>query len=299
MRTSLACSRSGIAWDAQQTRNFADTSSRSKLPMIPHRPLTAAPRALQKTGLHLLGVSLSGDLHERATDCGVTLPLSRQRVQRIQCIEAARIMFIHVPKCAGMAVCEALYGTQLKHGTIRWYRQYAPHLDDIPSFAILRDPVARFVSAYRYATAGGSKENRVSEPFNQQYQAWRCIDEALDHVESVRSIYRLDHIFRPQQWYITDRNGAVDVDVLFSVDDPALSRFIQMLGGRALRHVNRSTAAAPQLSSGQEERIPKLYQADVVLHAAVLKDEARAASSHGLLARLVDLSKVPANSGRA
>ena len=74
----------------------------------------------------------------------------------------------------------------------------------LPSFAVLRDPTARFLSAYRYGRAGGSAINDVAEPFRTLYRGFRSIDDALDHVETAASPYAVDHIFRPQSWYVGD-----------------------------------------------------------------------------------------------
>ncbi|MDB5689548.1 MAG: hypothetical protein JWL91_1424 [Sphingomonas bacterium] len=226
-------------------------------------------RIVNQTALSLCRVSLAGDLHERAAELSLRLPLSRRRAERIECIRQAGVLFVHVPKCAGMAVCQALYGRQLKHGTIRWYRRRARELNELPSFAILREPVERFVSAYRYAVAGGSADNRVSAAFHDRYRKFRCLDEAIDHVEGAASPYRLDHIFRPQHWYVADREGGIGVDRLFCMEDPAIPRFIQDHGGASLAQVNRSHTPFPAVSAEQSDRIRSLYRSDVALYAAV------------------------------
>lgn len=238
------------------------------LDITPPVAAAKAPRnLLGRLALNALGLSLGGDLHEWATDLGLALPLSPARRRRFEAVRRAGILFVHVPKCAGMAVSEALYGSQIKHGTVRWYRRYAPHLDDLPSFAVLRDPVERFVSAWRYARTGGSPDNRVSAPFRDRYMGLRSLDHAIDHVEQATSVYRIDHIFRPQHWYVTDANGAVDVDLLFELGDPALERFIRTRTRRGLPRVNRSRAPRPRVTSMQEERIRWLYRADALLLA--------------------------------
>jgi hypothetical protein len=247
--------------------------------------LAALPlRIARKVALNLFGVSLGGDLHERAADWSLALPLSPPRARRIEHVRQAGILFIHVPKCAGMAICRALYGTQLKHGSIRWYRRYAPQLDGLPSFAIVRDPVDRFVSAYRYAVAGGTADNRVAPAFHDRYRRFRCLDEAMDHVEAARGVYRLDHIFRSQCWYVTDAAGRIDVDWLFDVDDPALPRFIQAHGGTPLTPFNCSDAPRPAVSSSQAERIRGLYRADVELHALITAAKDANAAASGTVA---------------
>jgi len=230
-------------------------------------------RLARRIALDLCRVSLGGDLHERAAEQSLSLPLSRPRARRIDRMRKAGILFVHVPKCAGMAISQALYGMQVKHGTIRWYRQCAPDLLDLPSFAVVRDPVERFVSAYRYALAGGTGDNRVSPVFHDVYRRFRGLDEALDHIEAAPSLYELDHIFRPQHWYIEGKDGAIGVRSLFCVEDPALPLFIEAHGGGSMAQVNRNDAPRVKISSWQADRIRALYGKDVALHAAVVRGE--------------------------
>lgn len=68
------------------------------------------------------------------------------------------VLFVHIPKCAGIAVCRALYGGlggghlplahyQLVFGAAEYARLYR--------FAVVRNPFARLLSAYRFLASGG------------------------------------------------------------------------------------------------------------------------------------------------
>ena len=59
------------------------------------------------------------------------------------------VIFIHVPKCAGSALLDAYLGFQTGHITAWQYRRADPFFFDTAYvFAFVRDPLARFVSAY-------------------------------------------------------------------------------------------------------------------------------------------------------
>lgn len=59
------------------------------------------------------------------------------------------VIFIHVPKCAGSAFLDAYLGYQTGHVTAAEYRDADPDLFERAFvFSFVRDPVARFVSAY-------------------------------------------------------------------------------------------------------------------------------------------------------
>jgi hypothetical protein len=226
------------------------------------RPSDIATHGLMR----LLGVRLVSDLYERACDLGVPPPLDAKRRAWLVAIEARKLLFVHIPKAAGMSISRALYDQHVTHCTIRYYARIAPRLVlKAPSFAIVRDPVERFLSAYAYARAGGG-DNRVSPAFRARYAAFRSLDEALDHVEAARTVYRMDHIFRPQTWFVSDAAGRIAVDTL--VPFTALDRIGALVPGfpeAALPHLNRSEPITILPTLDQLERIRLLYAKDFAL----------------------------------
>lgn len=113
------------------------TGTTAEEPGLPQRLLCTAFRVRQYN-----------DVHARAADLRLRLPLGRKRLQRLARIREAGVMFIHVPKNGGTSICDLLYGGIMMHETWRYYHHVAPALcRSLPSFAIWRDPVKRFVSA--------------------------------------------------------------------------------------------------------------------------------------------------------
>lgn len=175
------------------------------------------------------------------------------------------MLFVHVPKNAGMSISEMLYGCQVKHASVRYYARVAPALlRDLDSVAVIRDPVDRFLSAYDYARSGGSADNRVSAPFYETYKAFRSVDEALDHVERAASLYHVDHIFRPQTWYLADAAGAIRVRRLVRFEQVGeLSS--QFSNGRPVPSMNRRSKPVTHVTPQQMQRIRRVYASDVAL----------------------------------
>lgn len=61
------------------------------------------------------------------------------------------VIFIHVPKCAGSAFLDAYLGYQTGHITARAYHDADPtFFHSAYVFTFVRDPLARFVSAYNH-----------------------------------------------------------------------------------------------------------------------------------------------------
>lgn len=213
------------------------------------------------------GVRLVSDVPERLARWRMPYPPNLRRRRRIAAIRECGVLFIHVPKNAGTSVSEALYGQQIKHETVRYYAMVAPDVLELPSFAIIRDPVSRFLSAFRYARGGGTADRAVARPFNARYRSFACIDDAIDHLASARSLFHIDHIFRPQSWYLTDRSGACRVDTLVPYEALGmLGDLVPAPGLADLPHLNHGAGAPmPRLDPSQEAFVTQFYAADIAL----------------------------------
>lgn len=163
----------------------------------------------------LFAVKLTGDIPERLIGMGLPVPLNAKRRRRLAAIRAGEVLFIHVPKNAGTSLSMALYGRTITHDTIRYYHSVAPDfVASAATVAVIRDPVERFVSAFRFAQSGGT-HRQVSAPFRSTYAGFATIDDALDHLEQHRDPFAVDHIFRAQSWYLTDRDGRLGCSIWF------------------------------------------------------------------------------------
>ena len=235
-------------------------------PHLAHRPKTRTS-GINRLIASALRVKLVSDVPERLSRCRIPCPLNARRRERIDTVRDRRVLFIHVPKNAGTSVCEKLYGHQIKHETIRYYAMVAPDVLDLPSFAIVRDPVARFLSAFAYARSGGTADRAVARPFNARYRGFSGIDDAIDHLACARSPFDVDHIFRPQSWYLTDAQGTCRVDMLVPYED--LDRLGSLVGLDELDQLPRlncrSGARPPALSPSQEAFVRDFYASDFTL----------------------------------
>ncbi len=71
-----------------------------------------------------------------------------------------KLIFIHIPKCAGRSISNAL-GEPFDHYTAAYYQtHYAQHRNDYTTFTTVRNPYGRLVSAYHYIK---------SEPFHTNH----------------------------------------------------------------------------------------------------------------------------------
>lgn len=227
--------------------------------MMPDRRQATAQSAL----LRLFGVRLTTDIHERAADWGLRLPPGAKRRERLSRIAGRGILFVHIPKNGGTSIGQALYGMPVGHASVRFYLTAAASImRTCPAFAVLRNPEERFLSAYRHARRGVAADTVIHAAFRETYQAFRSIDDALDHIEAAPSPYAIDNIFRTQRWYLTDRAGALVVQNLVAFDQlPRLRELMPSLG-IDVPHLNRSDPLPLNLTAHQRLRLRHLYADD-------------------------------------
>ena len=184
-------------------------------------------------------------------------------------MRARNLIFVHVPRVAGTSIVRSLYGQGcIHHHSMRYYRTIDPGFAEAASsFAVLRDPIDRFASAFAFVRAGGTQTCRMSEVFRRQTEGLSSVDDYLSFLEE-RGALDLDFVMRPQSWFVTDgANGAVLVKDLFLLgeDSAALSAYLAPYGIGRLPWLNRAPRTHLFLTASQRRRIERLYADDYAL----------------------------------
>jgi hypothetical protein len=182
-------------------------------------------------------------------------------------MRARALIFVHVPRTAGISVGRALFGeTCVHHHSIRFYRAVDPKLCALSrSFALLRDPFDRFASAYFFVLAGGTPDCRLAQVFVDRTRHIRSVDDYLDFLES-RTVLDLDFVMRPQSWFVCDlKTGMPLVDDLLLFGEDDLGRYLSAHGVAALPWLNRSERRPLHLTPSQRDRVKQFYAADFAL----------------------------------
>ena len=185
------------------------------------------------------------------------------------------IIFIHVPKCAGSSVSRALYGRSLGHHSAAKLRHHGPQdFATLPSFAVLRDPVARAYSAWQYIRSGGTQDGWAKDRPEYHTPTFRSFESFAQEWLPAQSPGTLDYVFQPQSTFVCQSDGRVIVDQLFPLHQlnerwPRLTAklpVVDTLLGR--RNVNNRSAGAEQaVSAGAGDAIRSYYSRDVLLYS--------------------------------
>ena len=191
----------------------------------------------------------------------------------------ARVLFIHIPKTAGTSICALLYDRNLPHFTADFYqRVMRTQLGDVKSFAVVRHPIERFVSAYRFVMSGGSDIMLTSRYERAKFCSMDSVDEFVDFLFENGDRLGFSSMFRKQVDYVLDGQGRVLVDQLYPLGDATgLSQnLMKRLGVKNIPHLNRSRPCPITLSAATLDKIALIYEQDFALFRLAQSTDGRA-----------------------
>jgi len=229
------------------------------------RPAFADSKAINRL---LFGAWYEEDVYHRFCRA-FPFPMRLFRGRIPQAMRARNLIFVHVPRVAGTSIVRALYGPGcIHHHSMHYYATVDPGFSEsADSFALLRDPFARFASAFAFVRAGGTQSSRLSDVFLRQTEAIATVEDYLSFLEA-RGPLDLDFVMRPQNWFVTDPDsGAVLVKNLFLLgeEDAALNAYLASHGVAHLPWLNRAPRPALLLNQSQRRRIERIYAGDFAL----------------------------------
>ncbi len=180
-----------------------------------------------------------------------------------------QFIFIHIPKCAGKSIKAAVGVTEpMSHWSWRFYSNADKKaFQRYFKFAVVRDPLERFISAFAYLSGGGTSS----------YDQWACetlirgrtIEQFVEELESSATFrWRVLNFwhFRPQVYFVTDWQGEVVVDQLISMGhlQEGIQEICRRLSLKAspIPWINKSTSTQLKLPDKVIPLIARIYQRD-------------------------------------
>ena len=140
----------------------------------------------------------------------------KKRISELGCI------FIHIPKCAGNAVQQSLFGDIVfGHQTVRQYQLGLPRdtYRKAWKFTITRDPWERIVSAWRFLKAGGYHEND-SKYFAETLSQYATFDHFVNDWLVCQDLDQCGCAhFKTQLHYLRNLRGEVAMDRIIKLSD--------------------------------------------------------------------------------
>lgn len=147
-------------------------------------------------------------------------------------------------------------------------------LAGLPSFAVIRDPVDRLASAYRFIRAGGTSIIASSRYDPYGLAKAPSFDAFVRIIAAQPDCRKAYDTLRPQAAFVTDEDGRVLVDRLFAFDlrngRPELQAWV---GEGALPHINEAVATLVHCSAATHALIDRIYAEDRSLYRLVGKGQ--------------------------
>ena len=179
------------------------------------------------------------------------------------------VIFIHVPKAAGISISNALYGKALGHIEAERIRRYAnEEFESLFKFAFVRHPVSRLISAISYvrenhkALKGGPGLPSAEEIFLDP-------EEFVTQWLALQNMDRVNFVFREQSSFVLNKGGDILVDHLaryenFDEEVAKLSGLVPEL--KNLERLNSSKSSEVNYSVSQlNEALKSVYHRDYEL----------------------------------
>jgi hypothetical protein len=182
-----------------------------------------------------------------------------------------RSLFVHIPKCAGVSVCRALYGNLAGgHTTFdRYLRVFEPGaMLRYFKFTIVRNPWDRLVSSYHFLRIGGFND-QDQRWFDEELGRYRDFDDFVKSWLSEENSWKWPH-FRPQYSYILEKHEKLDLDfigLMENIEDD-FSFIAERIGsGCSLAKLNQSEHEdyASYYSDETRDIVARVYRQDIDL----------------------------------
>ena len=176
------------------------------------------------------------------------------------------VLFIHVPKAAGVSVNRAIYGRPLGHFQATDIRRVCPStFHDLLTFGVVRHPVDRLYSAYRFARTGGTNEMGMKNPNAYQSDLFATFDTFVCEWLPKQNINEIDGVFRPQHLYLCEGDEVI-VDKIIKLEEieQGMQEISALLGKKVLLGHHNKSQSSPFIVESAETLsiIDTIYRKD-------------------------------------
>jgi hypothetical protein len=182
-----------------------------------------------------------------------------------------KLIFIHIPKNAGTSIIKAMGIKNIfMDKTIEEYKiEYSNYWDKYTKFAVIRDPIDRFISAYKFArmkesgwfSATGQEE--LSK--HADYEICNSVDinGYVDYLYEDKNNYNRWTI--PQTFILQNNQGKFEIDYFAKYEN--LNKDLEKIGITRIEKLNSSTIEKDnllKLTNKSKKRLCEIYEIDYV-----------------------------------
>lgn len=179
-----------------------------------------------------------------------------------------KLIFVHIPKCAGVSISKSVYGS-LGGGHMEMWKYeliFGSKFKEYFKFTVVRNPWDRVYSAYTFLKSGGFGESD-SEWFNLSVGLDVDFKTFVCEYLKTKKVQDKNH-FRSQISYLKNLDGEVDLDVIIrfeNIDEDfkKLSKFSKLDLLKINSTINRSKDYKRYYNKNMIAIVESLYQEDI------------------------------------
>ena len=188
-----------------------------------------------------------------------------------------KLIFVHIPKNAGTSIEKCCDMNDTGHKNWKYYfSNYLSEWNEFTSFAVIRDPIDRFISCYRYARMKKSYWHNATEPdeaiygMHPEYKICSRLDINSFCSKLFKGSVKVKHPgWSPQYLWIMD-DGEIKINRLVSYGN--IDKELEIFGIYNLPKKNFSEGSKEvNLSDENKKLIKKFYSQDYKLYDLVQK----------------------------
>lgn len=182
-------------------------------------------------------------------------------------------VFVHVPRTSGYSIAQEVHGFRLPHYTAVELKQlFGDDWNRLWSFAVIRDPIDRLQSAYRFIIGGGTMCVAASVYDPAGLRKSSSFGKFVERLSDQRHLIRAYDVLRSQSSFVLDRNGRLLVDTLFPFrrNPSGHDELAAFLGIPPRKIVNGTSGQNYLVKDSTLREIWSLYEQDFILHRKVL-----------------------------
>ena len=180
-----------------------------------------------------------------------------------------KLIFIHIPKNAGTSIIKALGVENLcMDKTIEQYKEhYGDYWNEYKKFTVVREPIDRFISAYKFARMDESGWfSATGEEGLEKHHHYELCNE-MNINEYVSYLYKNPEKFNrwisPQTFIISNENGEKEIDYYVRYEN--LLEDLQKIGIDKIEKLNSSKIKDEktiELTKKSKNQLYRIYDID-------------------------------------
>lgn len=192
-------------------------------------------------------------------------------------IRRKKIIFIHIPKTAGVSLIRTIYGNVSleSHRSVSFYKRiFRGKYSEYFTFSFVRNPWDRLYSAYKFLEKGGYNIHDKNA-FDMYFSEYQDFNDFVMNGLSNRVIYKVMHLI-PQSDFICDRNDSILVDFVgrFEIMDQSVLDLENAIGTKINLEYHNMNQKKNYKEVYTEEMILKvneIYKRDIDIFAYKFK----------------------------